>query len=254
MKYSILTNEKNKINQTYKQELIKKLVNHQYVQKNFEYLFIIGGDGSFLSYINDYIDKKIKVIFINSGKLGFYSYIDKPSKILENEIFDEKNFINLDVLNVKYKNKKYKCINDFSYHSNYTATIKTYFNGHNLQTFNGNGILIATPLGSTARNKSLRGPILLPNTNVLSMIEVEPINNKYYSSLNSPIVFNNDTKIKIECLNYNKWWLLLDGRQYEFKDAKSEIYVEHSKSKCLVLIKINNFDWIRKLNYAFIKG
>ncbi len=252
MKYTILTNKKNKINIEFSKKLKVILKKHTYVKKGFDYAFIIGGDGTFLSFAQNLLDKPVKVVFINSGKLGFYSYINDPKKLLEEEVFSDKYYINIDVLNVQYKKKIYQCINDFSLYSNYTAHIKTFINDVNLQSFHGNGVLVATPFGSTARNKSLKGAIMLPNTELLSIMEIEPINNRFYSSLNSPIIFKNNNKIKVESTCFKKWWMLLDGRQLEFSDEKAMIDIWHTKSKCQILIKINDSDWIRKLNYAFI--
>ncbi len=252
MKYTILTNKKNKINIEFSKKLREILKKHTYVKKNFEYVFIIGGDGTFLSFAQELLEKDVKIIFINSGKLGFYSYINNPGKLLEEEVFSDKYYINIDVLNVKYNKRTYQCINDFSLYSNYTTYIKTFINNVNLQSFHGNGVLISTPFGSTARNKSLKGAIMLPNTELLSIMEIEPINNRFYSSLISPIIFKNNNKIRIESECFNKWWILLDGRQLEFNEKKTKIDVWHSKSKCKLLIKINDSDWIRKLNYAFI--
>lgn len=255
MKYKILTDNKIEKNDEYKKSLIEILTKQNWIlsDDHFDFLFIIGGDGSFLSFINNYLDYKINVVFINSGKLGFYSYVDNPNKLRIDEILDSNNFINIDVLNISHNGVVYKCINDFSFYSNYTTSINISINNTLLEKINGNGVLICTPLGSTARNKSLNGPIILPSTNVISICEIEAINNRYYSSLNSAIVLNNTYSIKLETTSYNKWWLLFDGKQYEYDENNSTINVSVCKSKCNVLLKIGDSDWIRKLNYAFIK-
>lgn len=255
MKYSIFTNKQtNSID--FKSRLITILNDNKHinVETNPEYIFIIGGDGTFLSLASKYIKNDIKIVFINSGTLGFYSYIDKPEKLLFEEIFNNNLYTTLDYLQVEYNSKYYNCINDFSIQSNYATRIKEYINDALLQTINSNGILLSTPFGSTGRNKSLHGPILFPETNVLALSEIEAINNKYYASLGSPIVINNNAKIKFEVEQKYNSWLLFDGEQIEIKEKNYNIIVDSYKTKAQFLIKTNDKDYARKLNYAFIKA
>ncbi|MGL4950951.1 MAG: hypothetical protein ACRC4M_03940, partial [Mycoplasma sp.] len=224
MKYCIktdLTIEKNKLIHN---ELVSFLSDWEQVEDGFKYLFIIGGDGSFLKHANQYLMKDdLKVILINSGNLGFYSYTSNVKDIKMEDILDESNYITLDLLETTYKGVQYFSINDFSYYSNFTSEIRTYINNELLQTIHGNGMLVATPFGSTARNKSLGGAIIMPNSNTNSIIEIEAINNRSYKSLNSPIVISNQSTIRFETSNYRDASLLFDGTELKINDSHSVI-------------------------------
>ncbi|MGL4952044.1 MAG: NAD(+)/NADH kinase [Mycoplasma sp.] len=252
MKYSIQTDLHKNNNKSIYESLKDKLSNWEEDNVNFEYLFIIGGDGSFLKSVNPLLmNPNIKVVLINSGNLGFYSYTESVDHFELDEVLNDQNYVNLDVLEVSYNGDKYFSINDFSYYSNYTSEIKTYINDVLLQSIHGNGMLVATPFGSTARNKSLGGAIIMPNSKSLSIIEIEAINNRTYKSLNSPVVVNNNSIIKFETSNYRDAFLLFDGRELKVSEDTSIIEIRNTISKLKVLIRTDDHNWINKLNYAF---
>lgn len=252
MKYNIVCSDyQSEVNQKYKKELMALLHEHQMIEENFEYLFIIGGDGSFLKYAKPYLNIDIKIILINSGHLGFYSYIKNLDNFKLDDIFNDKNYTTIDLLNVIYKDKSYIAINDFAYYSNYTSQIDTYLNDVLLQTIHGNGVLVATPLGSTGRNKSLNGALLMPNSNALTIIEVEAINNRYYSSLGSPIVINNKENIVIKTNNFSDATFIIDGVPTNINEQISIFKISHKTSCAKVLICIDLKNWTEKLHDSF---
>lgn len=252
MKYNIVCSDsQSEINQKYKKQLTKILSEHKLVEQDFDYLFVIGGDGSFLKYAKPYLDTDIRIILINSGHLGFYSYAKNLDEFKLEDIFDDNNYTTLDLLHVLHENKSYVAINDFAYYSNFTSQIDTYLNDVLLQTIHGNGVLVATPLGSTGRNKSLNGALLMPNSNALTIIEVEAINNRYYSSLGNPIVINNKEKIKIKTANFSDATLIIDGVPISITEPTSVFEISHKASIAKVLIRIDLNNWTKKLHDAF---
>ncbi|MGL4947888.1 MAG: NAD(+)/NADH kinase [Mycoplasma sp.] len=252
MKYYIQTDLNLDKNKEIYNDLKDVLKGYEWDENDFEYLFIIGGDGSFLRYVNKYlVNNEIKVILINSGNLGFYSYISKLEDFKIEDITDESNYVNLDVLEISYRDQIYHAVNDFSFYSNFTSVIDTYINDTLLQTIHGNGMLVATPFGSTARNKSLGGAIIMPNSNALTIIEIEAINNRTYKSLNSPIVISNKSKIQMNTKNYHGAFLLIDGNEIQVSEDTSSITINNITSKVKVLIKTDDCNWIKKLNYSF---
>lgn len=252
MKYNIVCSDcQLEINQKYKSQLVNILIEHELVEKDFEYLFVIGGDGSFLKYAKPYLDKDIRIILINSGHLGFYSYVKNMDEFKLQDIFNDNNYTTLDLLDILHDNKTYVAINDFAYYSNFTSQIDTYLNDVLLQTIHGNGVLVATPLGSTGRNKSLNGALLMPNSNALTIIEVEAINNRYYSSLGNPIVINNKEKIKLKTTNFGDSTLIIDGVPINIMEPSSLFEISYKASTAKVLIRIDLNNWTKKLHDAF---
>lgn len=250
MKYYILIDENNKKAKLYKNQLKKKLIKHSFDSQNFEYLFIIGGDGAFLHSASKYLFKDIKIIFINAGTLGFYSSYSNIKDINLKNIENDKNYNNLNLLEVLYKNQSFYCINDFSYNSWYAIKLDIHINNCLLETIKGNGILITTPIGSTARNKSLNGPIIMPNIPVIAITEIEPVHNRFYSSLSSSIILSNNDVITIKPKIFNDNVIIVDGIIHKLKDL-SEVKIKHTTSKAKLFINTKEKEWIKKLNYSF---
>lgn len=250
MKYKIISNEL-ELSKKYHEMISKKLINHEHDDINFQYLFIIGGDGTFLRESQKYIHKDIHIISINSGTLGFFSWTNDPNNLSIEDILNEKNYNNLDYLTVVNNGEKYFCLNDFAIHSNYTMELSIYINDIFLQKINSNGILVNTPFGSTARNKSMGGPILFPSSNTIALNEVESINNKFYNSLGSSIILNNKSKIKISYNSYKESLFLVDGKEFR-KENNNVIDLFNSKTICKFMINISEESYVSKLNYAFI--
>lgn len=253
MKYDIAFDNTKDINTKYAAELTTMLPQSwTRNEQSFDILFIIGGDGSFLKYIQNHLmNPDLKVVFINSGRLGFYSYLKDLKNFSIEEVLNPQNYVQLDLIEVNYQGNVRYALNDFSYYSNYTSEIGIFINDVLLQTIHGNGVLVTTPTGSTARNKSLGGAILMPNTNVFSLIEIEAINNRYYSSLGSPIVFHNSERIVLKTMNYKNAFILYDGHEITIDEPQSILEIKHAKSKTKFLIHMDNQNWVNKLNYAF---
>lgn len=254
MKYNIIS-YKNSKSEVIEKELKNKLFEHDLNEEKYEFLFIIGGDGFFLRTLNCFFKKDIKVIFINSGRLGFYSYSNGLKDFNLNEILLNDNYINLDCLEVKINNEIKYCFNDFSFHSNYTAQSKLFIDKIYVEEMHGNGFLVSTPLGSTARNKSLGGAIIFPNLDVLTFIEVESIQNKFFSSLRSPLILSNKNTIDIEVnsRNSNNTWFLYDGVEIINNNINNNITINSIKTNVKVLLKYSINDYVKKLNNSFIE-
>lgn len=234
--------------------LLTTLKNNEFSKEKFEYLFIIGGDGFFLSSLKPFLNSYIKVIFINAGTLGFYASINDIKKLKVDQIINNKNYHELNLLNVKIDKKQYYCINDFSFHNNHTTDIEIKINNKYLEKLFGNGFLVATNYGSTGRNKSLNGPIIFPDVNAMVFSEVESIQNKFNTSLMSPLVLNSKTLIEADIINRNKsnGWFLIDGKEVINNNKKICIKISMSKSKAKIMLCSSIEDYINKLQYAFI--
>lgn len=254
MTFNIVSANNSKSNE-YKNKLLSILKEHTLSNKDFEFLFVIGGDGFFLSIFQKYFDKNIKIIFINSGTLGFYSFSDKILKTEINKAINSKKFINLDILEVLVDQKdKYYCINDFSFNNNHTTNFLLKVNNVCVEKFFGNGFIVSTNLGSTARNKSIGGPIVFPNLSTMIFSEIESIQNRYNTSLRSSLVLHNSANIDIKVENRNKsfGYFLVDGIEIKNNIVKNNIKINMGTSIAKVLIDTSISSYAKKLKYAFI--
>jgi len=141
-------------------------------QFKVDFFLTIGGDGTFLDTLLYVKSTGIPVLGINAGTLGFLSNYpeDKFEEALNslqvNDFeLDERMVLKLESNNPIFENENY-ALNDFTIHkrdnSSLTA-ISTYLNGEFFNTYWGDGIIVATPTGSTAYSLSCGGPIVYPN-------------------------------------------------------------------------------------------
>lgn len=160
---------------------------HSYVdfdEKN-KYIFSVGGDGTFLHSVLNIRSFDIPVIGVNSGRLGFLADIsaDQVHDALTSIFENKYKVIERSMLEVNYEGR----VNpDFNYALNEMAVLKTdnssmlnvsaYVNGELLNNYWADGLIIATPTGSTAYSLSVGGPILTPDSENFIITPLAPHN------------------------------------------------------------------------------
>ena len=206
----------------------------------------IGGDGTFLKAAGKVGRKNIPILGINTGRLGFLADVS-PEEMEEtfNEIHKgQYNVEERSVLQLSSNKKKMEilpyALNDIAIlkrDSSSMITIHTSINDAYLATYQADGLIIATPTGSTAYSLSVGGPIIVPHSNTIAITPVAP------HSLNiRPIVIRDDWKITLD----------VESRSHNFLvsiDGSSESFTENDR------ITINRADYtikvVKRLNHVF---
>ncbi len=220
---------------------------------DYQYLFIFGGDGTFLKNTSKLINKKIKIIVINGGTFGFYSFFSKKNiEKLFDDIENEKHYINPLMLQLSTTNKKVHCLNEIVLVSNHLLNLDIYIDNIKYEKFKGTGLLFSTPTGTTGRNRSAHGSVILPNNDVYQMVEIEAISQKKYNTLNSPIILGSKNTFQISVNQFiDYYYLLVDGIRYEF-DKKQEFVIKSFKPKLKLYYPSGLESYINKLREKFI--
>jgi len=162
----------------------------------------LGGDGTLLDTVTLVQDKGIPVLGINYGRLGFLANIGKEDlqsaiKALAERTYvtDNRTLIHLDA-DIPLFDKVPYGLNEFSIQKKDSSSmikIHTYLNGEFLNTYWADGLIVATPTGSTGYSLSCNGPIVFPDSGSLVITPVAPHN------LNiRPIVVPDDNIISFE--------------------------------------------------------
>ena len=180
----------------------------------------LGGDGTMLDTVTMVRNSGIPVLGINYGRLGFLANIGRDEiqgvidAIAERKyVLDKRTLIHLDA-NVPLFGETPYALNELTIHKRDTSPmikIHTYLNGEFLNTYWADGIIVATPTGSTGYSLSCGGPVVFPESNSFVITPVAPHN------LNiRPIVVPDDNIISFE----------LEGRTDDFLvtlDSRKEI-------------------------------
>lgn len=180
------------------------------VIEDYNCLVSIGGDGTLLDTLTIIRDSGIPVIGINAGRLGFISSIsiDEFEEILTdlesgNFTCDERTLLKVDTDREIFGDFPY-ALNELTILKKDSASmisIACHLNGEFLNTYWADGIIVATPTGSTAYSLSCGGPIIIPGSENAVITPIAPHN------LNvRPVVISNDSELQ----------LTADGRSAEF--------------------------------------
>ncbi|MCG2617586.1 NAD kinase [Terrimonas sp. NA20] len=174
----------------------------EHLTRDTEFIISLGGDGTLLDTVTLVREKNISIMGINFGRLGFLAGIGKE-EITEavqaiarrGYIIDKRTMIHLDADLPLFGNVPYG-LNEFAVHKRDTAAmikIHTYLNGEFLNTYWADGLIVATPTGSTGYSLSCGGPVVFPDSGSFVITPVAPHN------LNvRPLIVPDDNVISFE--------------------------------------------------------
>lgn len=249
MKICILYNEEKKIAIEIFEELKKYLFSKKEFEildeKNIElaeYIVVIGGDGTLLRNFKKFKNKNAKIIAINAGNLGFITEIrkDKYKEIFENilekkENIEERYFFEVNIKN-KEKNKNFLALNEiYLTRDNIRKNIiysELFIEDNFLSRFQGDGVIIATPTGSTAYSLSAGGPIVTPEQKLFLITPIAPHN------LNTrPLILSGEKEITVKLSKPSEEaYLIIDGDEHYKIKIDDEIKIKYSLKKLKLII------------------
>jgi NAD+ kinase len=222
----------------------------QDLSDKIDFFVSMGGDGTLLDAVTLVRNKNIPVVGINFGRLGFLASIGRDEmadavKALARRsyILDKRSLIHLDA-NLPLFGEVPFGLNEFAIHKQDVASmikIRTYLNGELLNTYWADGLILATPTGSTAYNLSCAGPVVFPDACSFVITPIAP------HHLNvRPIVVPDNTIISFE----------IDSRTPEIicaLDSRKEIVSKNvllairKESFMLNLVRLNENNFLQTL-------
>ena len=167
-------------------------------------LFVsFGGDGTMLKAITYIKDSGIPLVGVNTGRLGFLSTIDVAAvqKVITDFVagqytIEERTMVGLySDTSIKAFEEVSVALNEITVSRKDTTamiTVSTYLDGEYLTSYWADGLIIATPTGSTGYSLSCGGPVMAPGTNSLILTPIAPHN------LNArPLIIADHTEIRL---------------------------------------------------------
>lgn len=224
-------------------------------------LVCIGGDGTFLEAIHKFDFPTMPIIGINTGHLGFFQEI-MPS-MLDDFIFNynqgKYSVQQLSTVKVTIKTAdevfERVGLNEvvIKGSSTYSIHLNISIGGSFIERFSGDGLLIATPAGSTAYNYSLGGSIVDPRLNILQVTPIAPMNTTAYRSFTSSILLPSDLSLGVvPDVNHksDRICIVYDGSTEEYRNVQ-EIEVSFSDIH-VNLMRFENYDFWTKVKSKFL--
>ena len=228
-----------------------------HLTEEIEFIISLGGDGTLLDTVTLVRNKNIPIMGINFGRLGFLASIGREDvetavKALVNRtyIIEKRSMIHLDASTPLFGNVPY-ALNEFSIHKRDTASmikINTYLNGEFLNTYWADGLIVATPTGSTGYSLSCNGPIVFPDTASFVITPVAPHNLNVRSII---VPDNNIISFEIESRS-DQIICALDSRR-EITNKNIQLAVR-KESFMLNLIRLSENNFLQTLRNKLTWG
>lgn len=197
----------------------KTFSTHQDLNKTFDMMLSVGGDGTFLRAITYIRNSNIPVLGINLGRLGFLASIKKENiasaikAITKKEYkINERSLLKVTTIPAMEELENLNiALNEVTIVRKDTTamiTLETYLDDEFLATYWADGLIFSTPTGSTGYSLSCGGPVITPSSKNLVITPIAPHN------LNvRPLIIDDDTNIKITLIGREKQALIsLDSR------------------------------------------
>ncbi len=229
------------------------------LNKNLDYFFSVGGDGTFLRSVTFIRDRQIPVIGINTGRLGFLANIQKESirsafeQIMKGQFTIQKRSL----LHVRAEGNKDDfenvnfALNEITITRKNTASmikVDAILDNEFLTSYWSDGLIISTPTGSTGYSLSCGGPIISPSSKNIVLTPIAP-----HSLAVRPLVIPDQTKIELEIdSRADEVLLTLDSRLHTLNN-KSKVFIEKSSFDMMTL-QLNDQTFIKTLREKLLWG
>jgi NAD+ kinase len=217
--------------------------------KTVQILFVLGGDGTVLRIARECASHNTRVVSVNLGHLGFLAASERDAgqdfKKMCADI--KKGAYTVDTrgfLEAEYKKKIYIALNEAVVERAEKAkmlTTELYVNGAPFGGFHSDGVIVATPTGSTAYSLSAGGPIVSPDVQAFIISPICP-----HSLYSRPAVVNMDSQITVRVIS-DFAELTVDGKIcLPVKGEEKDVYIRKS-ALSLGFIRFENYNFYQKL-------
>ena len=220
--------------------------------KKYDLILSIGGDGIFLSASKYAYSNSTPIVGLNFGRIGFLADLDKKNlqlkikDILEgNYIIDKRTLLSGSTIS---NDKKYNSIALNDIVINNKGTLKMiemhiYVNENLITKQRSDGVIIATPTGSTAYAMSNGCPIVSPNSNVTCIVPIAP-----HSYGQRSVIINNTDDVLIEVNRKSKLnsQVTFDGANNLTIESPDEIVIKKAKRQ-LMIVHPCDYDYFNAL-------
>ncbi|HNQ11890.1 MAG TPA: NAD kinase [Bacteroidia bacterium] len=230
---------------------------HSDIKENVDFVFSVGGDGTLLDTLTLVQNSGIPILGINTGRMGFLSSVSKD--YIYNAVdsiekghysLDKRTLLKLESNKTLFGDINY-ALNELTIHKKDSSSmiiIHTYLNGEYLNSYWADGLLVATPSGSTGYSLSCGGPIIVPQAENFIVTPIAPHN------LNvRPIVVPDKNVISLEVEGRSTYFMAsLDSRSVTI-DSSIQLAVRKADFT-MNLVRLENENFLKTLREKLLWG
>ena len=234
------------------------IINYRF-KEFLDLIIVLGGDGTILSVargINGKLD--VPILGINIGNLGFlssveFSDIDKAfKKLKEGNYKTEKRMLLTCDFPSKAKVNETLALNDIVVARGSISRIITFqifIDGKRYYNFKGDGLIIATPTGSTAYSFSAGGPFIYPTVDAITLTPICA-----HTTGVQPIVLNSNSNIEVKVSNNNEEFnIIFDGQRVIRSVNEVIINIKKAKEYAKIIL-FDDYDYFKVLRAKIINN
>ncbi len=219
-------------------------------------IITIGGDGTIIRFAKRAARDGKAVLGINAGRVGYLANIEQNEYNLLQKLktgeytIEERMMLGITVKENGNVIGEYEALNDAVISSGYLSRIidvTASVDGGDVITYHADGLIAATPTGSTAYSMSAGGPVIDPS---MKCVCLTPICS--HSLAAKPILIGGDKEIKLKAFSKKRTdiYLSVDGRKMVNVKPFTEIYISQSKN-AVKLVRINDRSFYKTLSLKF---
>jgi len=216
-----------------------------------DFLIALGGDGTILSAARAVGSRETPIIGIHLGELGFLAEVtidemfNRLDQIINGNYSTQPRMVLKATLSKNGSAKTFYALNDFVIDrgkSQRIINLELYAGDNFISSYKSDGLIIATPTGSTAYSLSAGGPIMMPK---LSAIAITPLSPHALSL--RPIVLPDDQIIEIRSMEEGEVAFAVDGQVSEYFSSNTKVIINKSSYK-INMITFSDSNYFQTLN------
>ncbi len=230
-----------------------KELDEKIIKTDYDAIFVVGGDGTLLRRTEFANRNGIPLIGINAGKLGFLTEFERSEIKDAVKLFIENQLVKDErtTLVAEFKGRKYYALNDVVVQRVYmdsrgmTVTVNVSVDSNQIDTICGDGVIVATPTGSTAYSLSAGGAILAPGINafVITPLSAHSFNQR-------PVVYSSASECEIVFAGGLSGGILIDGLLVSFIELGDTVKI-YAADKPTVFLRRKSFNFFKRLAQKF---
>lgn len=230
-----------------------KELDEKIIKTDYDAIFVVGGDGTLLRRTEFANRNGIPLIGINAGKLGFLTEFERSEIKDAVKLFIENQLVKDErtTLVAEFKGRKYYALNDVVVQRVYmdsrgmTVTVNVSVDSNQIDTICGDGVIVATPTGSTAYSLSAGGAILAPGINafVITPLSAHSFNQR-------PVVYSSASECEIVFAGGLSGGILIDGLLVSFIELGDTVKI-YAADKPTVFLRRKSFNFFNRLAQKF---
>lgn len=223
------------------------------IGSNVELAIVLGGDGTMLSAARALAESGIPLVGVNRGRFGFLTDLSAEDmltgmgRILDGEYsLEQRILLSAIVLRDGEEQSQGLAMNDVVVNKTGLARLielEVNIDGHFVHRQRSDGLIIATPTGTTAYSLSAGGPILHPTLDAIAIVPICP-----HTLSNRPIAINSASMVEITVVNTDTAGVHLDGQLQKALQVGDKVVVQRADKMVSLLHPQghSHFDMLRE--------